>query len=162
MGTCAAVVACALGGTLLGLFGFVVAVDLVAVVVLLSVRLTVAPVPSARPVPQATPGPAPPPREDPDLPFRDHRDIELALGWADSSARIYDHAARPLVRDIADRVLAARRGIDTRHDPDAVRALVGEELWPLLDPSRPVADDDRLPAPGLTALDRLARRLEEL
>jgi hypothetical protein len=69
---------------------------------------------------------------------------------------------RPILREIATQRLTAHRGIDLDTQPDAVRAVLGDEAFELLRADR-VAPPDRL-APGIgpAALDRLLDDLERI
>jgi hypothetical protein len=69
---------------------------------------------------------------------------------------------RPALARIAASRLATRRGVDLATQPDAARALLGEDLWDLLRPDR-VAPDDPF-AVGLPAerVEAMIATLEEL
>jgi hypothetical protein len=66
---------------------------------------------------------------------------------------------RPILREIAAQRLVARRGIDLDAQPDAVRAVIGDDAFQLLRPDR-VAPTDRL-APGIGPAE-LRRLLDDL
>lgn len=91
--------------------------------------------------------------------FPAYRRIEEALVWAPVSARHFDHAVRPLLARLLAAVLAERHGVDMAIDPAAARRAIGSDLWPLIDPARPVSDSTRdagVPLPVvLRFLDRL-------
>lgn len=64
---------------------------------------------------------------------------ELELGIADAA-----HARRrllPLLRAAATARLASRHGIELDRRPDAARERLGEDVWELLRPGRPVPAD---------------------
>jgi hypothetical protein len=70
---------------------------------------------------------------------------EILLGIADA-----DHAHRrllPLLRATASARLAARHGLEPGRRPEQERELLGEEVWELLRPDRPVPADRH--GPGL-------------
>ena len=72
-------------------------------------------------------------------------DRELVLGSADA-----DHAQRrllPLLRSVAAARIAARHGFELERRPEAARELLGEDVWELLRPDRPEAEDRH--GPGL-------------
>jgi hypothetical protein len=91
--------------------------------------------------------------------FPAYRRIEEALVWAPVSARHFDHAVRPLLARLLAAVLAERHGVDMATDPATARRAIGADLWPLVDPARPVSDSTRdagVPLPVvLRFLDRL-------
>jgi len=99
--------------------------------------------------------PAPPPRFEQALRKRKptaaqpeellRMDRELVLGSADA-----DHAQRrllPLLRSVAAARIAAHHGFELERRPEAARELLGEDVWELLRPDRPEAEDRH--GPGL-------------
>lgn len=140
---------------LAGLGGLLVALSVVAVVGLLATLLAVPAAPPLRRRPRR-----PVPHEN--AAFRSYRRVADLLSWATVSPRHYDVVTRPLLQRLLAARLAERHGIDPHRSPDAARDLVGAELWPWLDPSRPA--DESSHAPGLDArtLHRLVDRLESL
>jgi hypothetical protein len=93
--------------------------------------------------------------------FPAYRKITSDLSWADASPRHYDHGLRPRLAGLLDARLAQRYGLDAA-GPERARELVGEELWPLLDMSRPSSNDGRAPGVSMATVDRIVTRLEEL
>jgi hypothetical protein len=69
---------------------------------------------------------------------------------------------RPTVTELATELLSSRRGIDLRRDPEDARAVLGEDVWSLVEPDR-VAPTDRH-ARGLDEdeADRLLTALERI
>ena len=53
-------------------------------------------------------------------------------------------------------------GSDAAAQPERARELLGAELWPLLDTSRPPSNDSRAPGVSMATVDRIVTRLEEL
>jgi hypothetical protein len=94
--------------------------------------------------------------------FPVYRKITSDLSWANSSPRHYDHGLRPRLAGLLDARLAQRYGLDAAARPDRARELVGAELWPLLDMSRPPSNDSRAPGVSMATVDRIVTRLEEL
>lgn len=94
--------------------------------------------------------------------FPAYRKISADLGWATTSRRHYDHGVRPLLVRLLAARLAERYGVDARARPEQARALVGADLWPLVDPSAPPSFDSGAPGVSLATLARLVSRLEEL
>jgi hypothetical protein len=94
--------------------------------------------------------------------FPVYRKITSDLSWADASPRHYDHGLRPRLAGLLDARLAQRYGLDAAAGPERARELVGEELWPLLDMSRPPSNDSRAPGVSMATVDRIVTRLEEL
>jgi hypothetical protein len=69
---------------------------------------------------------------------------------------------RPLlVRLMASR-LADRHGVDLHRHPEQAKAIVGDDLWWWLDPSRPVEGSSQPPGVDAGTLTRLVERLEKL
>jgi hypothetical protein len=94
--------------------------------------------------------------------FPAYRKITSDLSWADSSPRHYDHGLRPRLAGLLDARLAQRHGLNAAAGPERARELVGEEMWPLLDMSRPPSNDSRAPGVSMATVDRIVTRLEEL
>ena len=94
--------------------------------------------------------------------FPSYRKIAADLGWAAVSMRHYDHVARPLLSRLLAAVLEDRHRLDLERAPGQARRLVGADLWPLVDPTRPASDDSNAPGVDLPTLARIVTRLEEL
>jgi hypothetical protein len=64
---------------------------------------------------------------------------EVALGVSGS----FDLHFRlvPRLRSLADGLLTSRRGVSLAANPDAARAILGEDVWELVRPARPVPED---------------------
>jgi hypothetical protein len=112
-------------------------------------------------------GPRSPRRRRPPVPFLNadfpaYRRIEDTLFWAPVSARHFDHAVRPLLSRLLATVLAERDGVDMTVDHAAAKDAIGADLWPLVDPDRPVSDDTRAPGVPLPVVMRFLARLEAL
>jgi hypothetical protein len=90
--------------------------------------------------------------------FGDIGRIEMEVLDGLRTGRIYDHALRPRLYRL-QRALLQQRKTGAASGPAAVRAHVGEQLWPMIDPSVRSFDD----TPKVTAreLDELLARLEE-
>lgn len=84
--------------------------------------------------------------------------LDMELLDALRTGRIYDHALRPRLYRL-QRALLQQRKTGAAAGPAAVRAHVGERLWPLIDPS--VRSFDDTPKVALRELDELIARLEE-
>ena len=97
-----------------------------------------------------------------DVPYPTFQHISEQVSWAEVSPRHYDMVTRPLlVRLLASR-LAERHGVDLHRFPDQARAIVGDELWWWLDPTRPVEGSSQPPGVDVRTLTRLVERLEAL
>jgi hypothetical protein len=94
--------------------------------------------------------------------FPVYRKITSDLSWADASPRHYDHGLRPRLAALLDARLAQRYGLDAAGRPERARELVGAELWPLLDMSRPASNDSHAPGVSMATVDRIVTRLEDL
>ncbi len=94
--------------------------------------------------------------------FPAYAKISSDLGWAPVSEWHYDHGLRPLLSRLLESVLAERHRVDLSADPERARSVVGDDVWPLIDPSRPRSFDSRAPGPDLRTLTRIVDRLEQL
>jgi hypothetical protein len=103
-----------------------------------------------------------PPAEVRSADFPAYAKISSDLGWAPVSQWHYDHGIRPLFGRLLEAVLAERHRVDLARDPARARDLVGEDVWPLIDPSRPPSFDSKAPGADLRTLTRIVDRLEQL
>jgi hypothetical protein len=94
--------------------------------------------------------------------FPGYRKICADLGWSELSRRHYDHGVRPLLARLVAARLAERYGVDAAVRPEQAKALIGEDLWPLADPSAPPSQDSDAPGVSLATVARVISRLEEL
>lgn len=94
--------------------------------------------------------------------FPAYRKIAADVGWASFSRRHYDYVVRPLLIRVLTAVLAERHRIDLTTQPERARRLVGEDLWPLVDPGARRSEDSHAPGVSLAAITRVVDRLEEL
>lgn len=69
---------------------------------------------------------------------------------------------RPVLRRIAARLLASRRGVDLERSPVTSRALLGEELWELVRPDREPPHDRAAAGLELRSLRTMVDALEAL
>lgn len=139
--------------------GFVVAGTVLTLLALLAARAAITPgdeLPPRAVRPNRRPG------EASQAAFPAYREITSDLYWADSSRRHYDHGLRSRLAGLLDARLAQRYGLDLAAQPERARELVGAELWPLVDTSRPPSNDSRAPGVSLGTLARIVTRLEQL
>lgn len=94
--------------------------------------------------------------------FPSYLKISSDLSWAPVSAWHYHHGIRPLLVRLLQMVLSERYRLDPAAEPERARRLVGEDLWPLIDPGQPPSYDSSAPGTGLRALTRVVDRLEDL
>jgi hypothetical protein len=94
--------------------------------------------------------------------FPAYAKISSDLGWAPVSQWHYDHGIRPLLGRLLESALAERHRVDLAADPARARSLVGDDIWPLIDPSRPPSFDSKAPGADLRTLTRIVDRLEQL
>jgi hypothetical protein len=94
--------------------------------------------------------------------FPTYAKISSDLGWAPVSQWHYDHGIRPLLARLAASALAEHHRVDVATNPAQARSLVGEEIWPHIDPSRPASFDSKSPGADLRTLTRIVDRLEQL
>ena len=103
-----------------------------------------------------------PPAEVRSADFPAYAKISSDLGWAPVSQWHYDHGIRPLFGRLLESVLAERHRVDLARDPARARDLVGDDIWPLVDPSRPPSFNSKAPGADLRTLTRIVDRLEQL
>ena len=94
--------------------------------------------------------------------FPSYAKISSDLGWAPVSQWHYDHGLRPLLGRLFESVLSERHRVDLTADPERARGVVGDDIWPLIDPSRPPSFDSKAPGTDLRTLTRIVDRLEQL
>ncbi len=88
--------------------------------------------------------------------------ISSDLSWAAVSRWHYDHGTRPLLTRVMQAALADRHQLDLAADPQRARRLIGDDLWPFLDPGGPPSQDSRAPGVDLQTLALIVDRLESL
>ena len=137
-----------------GQVGLLAVVALGAAAALLTTRLR---------IPLSPREPRPPRPEQPaGGEFTAYRRIQSSLALAQSSQRLFDYTARPLLQRLLAALLADRRRLDLTWDDRAAREAVGDELWPLIDPARPASSDSRPPGVSEQTIARIVDRLEDL
>jgi hypothetical protein len=94
--------------------------------------------------------------------FPSYAKISSDLGWAPVSQWHYDHGVRPLLVRLMASALAEHHRVDAAKDPARARQLVGDEVWPLVDPLRQPSLDSKAPGADLRTLARIVDRLEQL
>jgi hypothetical protein len=94
--------------------------------------------------------------------FPAYAKISSDLGWAPVSQWHYDHGLRPLLAHLTASALADHHRVDAVADPSRAASMVGAEIWPLVDPSRPPTFDSKAPGVDLRTLTRIVDRLEKL
>jgi hypothetical protein len=94
--------------------------------------------------------------------FPSYAKISSDVGWAPVSQWHYDHGVRPLLSRLMQSALAEHHRVDVATDPARARHLVGDDVWPLIDPSRPPSFDSTAPGTDLRTLARIVDRLEQL
>lgn len=138
--------------------GFVVAGTALALIAILFAR---AMMPRGEQLPPSAVGKDHRPGDSSEADFPGYRKIISDLSWAAASPRHYDHGLRRQLTGLLDARLAQRYGLDAAR-PERARELVGAELWPLLDMSRPPSNDSHAPGVSMATVDRIVTRLEEL
>ncbi|MDP9444660.1 MAG: hypothetical protein M3P83_10080 [Actinomycetota bacterium] len=89
-------------------------------------------------------------------------DIRHAIDMGAHSGREFDFVMRRRLQRIAAARLSARHGIDLHREPDRARATLGEPLWRLVDPRRPVSVDRAGHGVSVRDLAAHIHRLEQL
>jgi hypothetical protein len=137
-----------------GMVGLVVSLSVVAVLGLLAAVLG---------LPGAPPRTRPPRRLPTfDEPYPSFQAISEQLSWSQVSPRHYDLVTRPLLVRLMTARLADHHGIELAHSPDAARALLGDELWWWVDPTRPPQRSSQPPGIDVGTLTRVVEALERL
>jgi hypothetical protein len=98
---------------------------------------------------QALREPKPRPQRPPEL-VR----LEQQVALAATTAFDVHYRLRPLVREIAAQRLWRRHAVDLEHDQERAQSLLGEDVWQLVSPERPVPGD-----PFAAGLDARSMRL---
>jgi hypothetical protein len=88
--------------------------------------------------------------------------LEREAALAQSSAFDLHYRLRPVLREVASGLLAARRGIDLDRRPERARDVLGEETFELVRPDRDPPWDRLAPGIELDELDRVVTRLEAI
>jgi hypothetical protein len=86
---------------------------------------------------------------------------EAALAYATESRGHFDRAVRPMLVRLAEERLRARHGVVLADRPAAARAVMGEELWQLIEEERAGRRGDG-PGPRPEELAELVARLETI
>ena len=92
------------------------------------------------------------------------RDFEFACRFATMPTGAYDlhFRLRPVLAELAAHRLRSGHGVDLYTAPQTARVLLGEELWEVVRPERPVPDDKKGPGLSSAALKEMVSRLETL
>jgi hypothetical protein len=80
--------------------------------------------------------------------------LEQQVALAATTAFDVHYRLRPLVREIAAQRLWRSHAVDLEHDQKRAQSLLGEDLWNLVSPTRPVPGD-----PFAAGLDARSMRL---
>lgn len=143
-----------LGYLAAGTLGLLIGVAAAAVAGVLALRVSMAP--PAPPPPRRRPAPLE------DAAFPRYRSIVSAVGWAAHSPRHFDRVLRPVLVQVAAARLADRHGIDLHARPADAARVLGPDVWPLVDPARPMSEDSRGRGVDAERLARAVSRLEQL
>ena len=110
--------------------------------------------------PRPTPAPAAPSDAVPSALADQIMRLERRLGTATMNDGVAHSTLRPMLREIASELLAARRGVALDRDPDAARVLLGEPLYDLVRPGRRTVPGALLPGPTRAELKGMVEALE--
>jgi hypothetical protein len=138
-----------------GFVGLVVALSVLTVLGLLVLALGVPAAPTRRRRRRRTPLSF-------DEPYPTFQQVSEQLSWAQVSPRHYDMVTRPLLIRLMASRLSEHHGIDLHDEPERARAVVGNDVWWWLDPTRPVESSSQPPGVDVKTLTRLVERLEIL
>lgn len=145
----------AVGVAIFGLAGLLVTLSVVTVAATVVALIGV----PAPPTPRRSPRPGPPVEN---ASFRSYRAVSEALSWADVSPRHYDLVTRPLLTRLAAARLADRHRVDLWSDPEQARSVLGDDVWPWVDPARETSRDSQPPGVPPETLTHIVDRLENL
>jgi hypothetical protein len=85
--------------------------------------------------------------------------IRHAIAMGAHSRREFDFNMRRRLERVASTRLDVEHGIDLHRDPETARRVLGDDVWELLDPARPISADR---TGGGVAPDRLTRVVDRL
>jgi hypothetical protein len=88
-----------------------------------------------------------------------YRRYLVAAAWAGGSTRNWDHSVRPVLAELVELALADRHPASGDLKAEA-RALLGPELWALVDREVKRSEDRTTPGAGRDALLRILDRVE--
>lgn len=88
--------------------------------------------------------------------------LEREVSMAGSAAFDVHFRLRPTVTELATELLSARRGIDLANDPDAARAVLGEDVWALVRPDLTAPTDRHAAGIDEAGADRVLTALERI
>jgi hypothetical protein len=88
--------------------------------------------------------------------------LEREAALAQSSAFDLHYRLRPVLREIASGLLAARRGIELDRRPERAREVLGEETFDLVRPDREAPWDRLAPGIDVDELRAVVTRLEAI
>ena len=74
----------------------------------------------------------------------------------------YERGLRAELTRLAAARLAERRGVNLYQDPAIARSLIGQDLWPLVDPAALPRTGQAVPKVGQRAVAELIERLEQM
>ena len=97
-----------------------------------------------------------------DDPYPTFQRVTEQLSWSQVSPRHYDLVTRPLLVRLMSSRLAEHHGIDLARSPEAARAVVGDDLWWWVDPTRQAESSSQPPGVDVRVLTRLVERIEAL
>lgn len=87
--------------------------------------------------------------------------VERELVMGSAAAFDFHRRLRPLLCEVADHRLRLR-GIFADEQPERAQAVLGEDVWELVRPDRPVPDDRHAPGVDLDEVETVVARLERL
>jgi hypothetical protein len=88
--------------------------------------------------------------------------VERDLVLGTESAGQFHSRLLPLLRGAASARLAAHHGVDLDWQPETAHGLLGDALWEIVRPDRPVPDDLYAPGPSRRLVRELVDRIEAL
>lgn len=96
--------------------------------------------------------------------FPSYRELASTLHWSNSSRHHFDRITRPRLWRLVVLTAEDRHGASGA-DVERLRATLGPQLWPLVDPNRPAWTDplgERERGPDAATLARLTDRIERI
>lgn len=100
-----------------------------------------------------------------DTAFPSYREITSMLSWSSTSRYHFDRVVHPMLWELVVEMSAARHGDAASRDIASLRAHIGAQLWPLVDPDSPEWTDrsgERADGPDIPTLTALVDRIERI
>lgn len=98
----------------------------------------------------------------PSYPMTSYEGLRHSIRLGAHSRREFDFGLRRRLERVASTRLADSHGIDPHRDPAAARELLGDPVWTLLDPQRPISTERSRGGVPEATLTKIVDTLEQL